>query len=253
MDTLFVGQTIVELDQVESTNTYAINLIKEMQVAEGAIICTYNQTKGRGQLGNTWLAERGKNLTFSLILHPGFLRINNQFYLSKIISLAIFGMLTDFLNPSLYDIKIKWPNDILVNNQKIAGVLIENILRANFLQSAVIGVGININQNDFTDVDKEATSLNCLLQQEFNLKDALHIFCRHFEALYLSLKQNKFEKITADYLTSLYGFKKPAIYQADERIFSAEIVNVEENGLLVLHTEENKIEKFNFKEIRLIR
>src|ERR1700749_2378351 len=119
MDTLFIGQHILELDETESTNTYATNLIKEIQVAEGAIVFTHNQTKGRGQLGNTWQAESGKNLTFSLILHPSFLAVDKQFYLSKITSLAVFGMLTDFLNPSLYDIKVKWPNDILVNTRNV--------------------------------------------------------------------------------------------------------------------------------------
>ncbi|MFI5140988.1 MAG: biotin--[acetyl-CoA-carboxylase] ligase [Bacteroidia bacterium] len=138
MDTLFIGQHILELDAAESTNTYATNLIKEIQVAEGTIVFTHNQTKGRGQVGNTWQAETGKNLTFSMVLHPNFLAVEKQFYLSKITSLAVFGMLTEFLNTSLYDIKIKWPNDILVNDKKIAGILIENILRGNFLQSSVM-------------------------------------------------------------------------------------------------------------------
>jgi len=252
MDTLFVGQHLFELDETESTNTYATNLIKELPVAEGSIVLTHNQTKGRGQVGNTWQAESCKNLTFSLILHPNFLAVDKQFYLSKITSLAVFGMLTDFLNPSLYDIKIKWPNDILVNNRKIAGILIENMLRANFLQSSVIGVGININQQSFHNVDKQVTSLGILLQQDFDLKEMLHVFCKHFEALYLQLKQGNFNKISETYFKQLYKFDEFATYQAKEKTFTAKITHVEENGLLVLTTEHNEIAKFNFKEVTLL-
>lgn len=252
MDTLFIGQHILELDETESTNTYATNLIKEVHVAEGAIVLTHNQTKGRGQVGNTWQAERAKNLTFSLVLHPNFLSVDKQFYLSKITSLAVFGMLTDFLNPSLYDIKIKWPNDILVNDKKIAGILIENILRGNFLQSSVIGVGININQQSFNNVDKLATSLGILLQKDFDLKEMLHIFCKHFEALYLLLKQNNIDKISQTYFKQLYKFDEWAVYQSKEQKFRAKITKVEESGLLVLTTDKNELLKFNFKEVQLI-
>jgi BirA family biotin operon repressor/biotin-[acetyl-CoA-carboxylase] ligase len=253
MDTLFVGQHILELDVIESTNTYATNLIKETQVVEGTIVLTHNQTKGRGQVGNTWQAEGGKNLTFSLVLHPNFLAVDKQFYLSKITSLAVFGMLTNFLNTSLYDIKIKWPNDILVNDRKIAGILIENVLRGIFLQSSVIGVGVNINQQQFMNVDKQVTSLGLLLQKDFDLKEMLHAFCKHFEALYLTLKQGNFNKISEVYFQNLYKFNEFAFYQAAEKTFTAKITGVEESGLLVLTTEQNELVKFNFKEVTLLR
>ena len=252
MDTLFIGQHILELDEIESTNTYATNLIKETQVAEGTVVFTHNQTKGRGQVGNTWQAESGKNLTFSMVLHPSFLAVDKQFYLSKITSLAVFGMLTDFLNTSLYDIKIKWPNDILVNDKKVAGILIENILRGNFLQNSVVGVGININQQSFSNVDKQATSLGILLQKDFDLKEMLQAFCKHFEALYLSLKLNNFDKISQAYFKQLYKFEEWAVYQSKNQKFTAKIIKVEETGLLVLTTEQNELLKFNFKEVQLI-
>ena len=249
METLFVGQTFIDLDETHSTNSYATNLLKQTSVAEGTLVFTKNQTKGRGQLGNTWQAEEGKNITFSLILHPIFLTVDKQFYLSKITSLAVFGMLTEFLNLSLYDIKIKWPNDILVNNGKIAGILIENILRGSFLQSSVIGVGININQLNFVDIHKQTTSLALLLKKEFNVKQSLSLFCKHFEAFYLMLKQGNFDKITQAYLQQLYKFNQWANYQASNKTFSAKITGIEENGLLLLVTKQNEVLKYNFKEI----
>lgn len=249
MDTLFVGQNIINLDETESTNTYATNLLKQIPVAEGTLVFTNKQTAGRGQVGNIWQAESGKNLTFSLVLHPNFLTADKQFYLSKITSLAVFGMLTEFLDSSLYDIKIKWPNDILVNNQKIAGILIENILRANFLQSSVIGVGININQTNFASINKQVTSLAALLKKEFDLKELLHLFCKRFEALYLTLKQGNFTKITQAYLQQLYRFNQWANYHASNETFNAKIIRIEENGLFVLSNRQNQTLIFNFKEI----
>jgi BirA family biotin operon repressor/biotin-[acetyl-CoA-carboxylase] ligase len=252
MDTLFVGQNIINLDEIESTNTYATNLLKEIPVADGTLIFTNKQTKGRGQVGNTWQAESGKNLTFSLVLHPGFLPADKQFYLSKITSLAVFGLLTEFLDSSLYDIKIKWPNDILVNKQKIAGILIENILRTNYLQSSVIGVGININQLNFVGITKQATSLAALLHKEFALKELLHLFCKHFEVLYLTLKQGNFTKINQAYLQHLYRFNEWANYHASNETFNAKITRIEENGLLVLSNQQNKMLAFNFKEVAFV-
>ena len=249
MDTLFVGRNILELDIVDSTNSYAIDMIKQVNIAEGSIIFTYNQTKGRGQMGNVWQSESGKNLTFSLVLHPHFLSIDKQFYLSKITSLAVLEMLTHFLNTSLYDIKIKWPNDILVNEEKIAGILIENILRGNFLQSSVIGVGVNINQRGFQELAKKATSLAVLLEKELVIKEALSLFCSHFEAYYLMLKQAHFEKITQLYLGSLYRFNERAKFTAKEESFQAILTHVEESGLLVLTKDTHEVLKFNFKEV----
>ncbi|MFI5142159.1 MAG: biotin--[acetyl-CoA-carboxylase] ligase [Bacteroidia bacterium] len=252
MSTLFVGQNIIDLDETESTNTYATNLIKESQVAEGTLVFANKQTKGRGQLGNAWHSEGGKNLTFSLVLHPGFLSTDKQFYLSKITSLAAFGMLTEFLNISRYDMKIKWPNDILVNNNKIAGILIENILRGNYLQSSIIGVGININQLNFTGIDKQATSLAVLLNKEFNLKDLLQLFCKHFEPLYLTLKQGNYGKISQAYLKQLYRFNEWVNYSALQKTFIAKITDVEESGLLVLTNRQQDVMKFNFKEVAFL-
>ena len=253
MNTLFVGQNLIELSEVNSTNTYAINLLREAQIPDGTLIFTQNQTAGRGQMGNQWQAETGKNLTFSLILHPTFLSAEKQFYLSKITSLAVLATLTEFLPTSLYDIKIKWSNDTLVGKKKISGILIENILRGNTLQSSVIGVGININQKNFAGLENQATSLSLLLEKDFNVKEILSKFCEHFEAFYLLLKQNNFQKITEQYLQKLHLFNEYGMYRANEKIFSAKIIDVEENGLLVLSTTENQILKFNFKEVQLVQ
>lgn len=118
MQTLFIGQNRINLDEVDSTNTYAIAMLKSVKLPEGSLIITKKQTAGRGQRGNTWLAEQGVNLTFSVVLHPKFLSQENHFYLSMISSLAVFKALTECLNLSQADIKVKWPNDILVRKRR---------------------------------------------------------------------------------------------------------------------------------------
>jgi BirA family biotin operon repressor/biotin-[acetyl-CoA-carboxylase] ligase len=157
-------------------------------------------------------------------------------------------MLTEYLPASQYDIQIKWPNDILVNGQKIAGILIESVLRGSSVQSSVIGVGLNVNQQDFGEI-KTATSLSILLKKEFDLKTVLELFCKHFEALYLNLKQQHFERLNKLYLNNLYKFNQVANYKAGDKKFIAKITGVEESGLLVLNDEEGKVQRFNFKEL----
>jgi BirA family transcriptional regulator, biotin operon repressor / biotin---[acetyl-CoA-carboxylase] ligase len=252
MNTLFTGRHLIELTETASTNTHAIQLIKQGSVTEGTVVWAHFQSSGRGQYGNTWQAEKGKNLTFSLAIHPNFLAAEKQFYLSKITSLAVLGMLTEYLPASQYDIQIKWPNDILVNKDKIAGILIESILRGNLVQSSVIGLGLNVNQLCFEETKRKAISLSILLGKEFDLKTLLALFCKHFEALYLNLKQNKFDRLNKLYINNLYRFNEFADYKAGEKTFCAKLTGVEENGLLILKTKQNEILKFNFKEVEFL-
>ncbi|MGZ3864817.1 MAG: biotin--[acetyl-CoA-carboxylase] ligase [Bacteroidia bacterium] len=252
MNTLFTGQHLIELTDTGSTNTHAMDLIRQGGVTEGTVVWALYQSSGRGQQGNTWVAEGGKNLTFSLVIHPTFLPADKQFYLSKITSLAVLGMLTEYLPASHYDIQIKWPNDVLVTKQKIAGILIESILRGVSVQSSVIGLGLNVNQQSFPELKRKATSLQILLNKEFELKAVLELFCRHFEALYLNLKQNKFERLNKLYLNNLYRYNEFATYKTGDKIFAAKLVNVEESGLLVLETTEKQLLKFNFKEVEFL-
>jgi len=251
MNTLFTGRHIIELPELPSTNSYAMQLLKEGGLTEGTLIRAMHQSQGRGQYGNSWLSEPGKNLTFSLVMHPVFLAAGQQFYLSKITSLAVLGVLTEFLPASQYDIQIKWPNDILVNGDKIAGILIENVLHANTLQSAVIGVGINVNQMQFEPLKRKAVSMAILLGKDVDLQQVLERFCKHFEALYLGLRQSRLSQINTQYLHNLYRFQKETDFKAAGKTFSAVLSGVEESGLLTLETAAGP-RRFNFKEIEFL-
>lgn len=204
METLFIGKNLIFLPEIDSTNSYAINLLKNVKLPEGTVVHTANQLKGKGQRGSHWNSEAGMNVTASIILKPGFLDLKNQFYLYQIAALACYDAMAEILDSSQFDIKIKWPNDILVNSRKIAGILIETNIQNNRLNWCVAGFGINVNQTDFGDL-QTATSIKQLTTKEFLPTEVLKSLCRYFEKYYLALLNNKFEEINQNYLKHFFG------------------------------------------------
>lgn len=253
MDTLFIGKNVLFLPEVESTNTYAINLLRNVNVIEGTVVYTNNQTKGKGQRGAVWNSEIGKNITLSVILQPRFLSIQHSFYLSKIVALACYDLLTELLVNSHNDIKIKWPNDILVDKKKIGGILIENNINSNQFHYAVIGVGFNVNQEYFGELATIATSLKLEKNCDFDNAVVMQLFYSKLEKWYFKLKENKLDFIHANYISHLFGIND--VHQFVEKtgkVFVAEILNVEENGKLVLKKMDNELVSYDLKEIKLL-
>ncbi len=252
MDTLFVGKNLIFLSEVQSTNTYAIELLRNVNCIDGTVIHTNNQTKGRGQRGAMWQASKGENITASVILKPTFLAVKDSFLISKISALAIYDLLTDLLPNSHNDIKIKWPNDIFVNKKKIAGILIENQLNGNQISATIIGVGININQTNFNAIDAFTTSLNLILNTTFLVTDVLNLFCTKLEKWYLKLKTNKILDINDAYLQKLFGLNMALTFcDENENKFIGTIVNVDSLGKLEVIVN-NKKTAFDLKQIRFL-
>src|ERR1035437_6675835 len=149
METIFIGKNCIEIEKTDSTNSYLSKLLGEKTLFEGTVVITNRQEMGRGQRGTTWESEPNKNLTLSILLHPTFLRPDEQFQLNKAISLGVAGFVVGVLQVDV-DVKIKWPNDIYIRNKKVAGILIENSVSGNNLQHSIIGIGINVNQEKFS-------------------------------------------------------------------------------------------------------
>lgn len=252
METLFIGKNLHFLHEVESTNTYAMDLLRNVNAIEGTIVYTDNQTKGRGQRGSVWNAEIASNITASVILKPKFLSIDKSFYLSKISALAMYDLLSEILPNSQYDIKIKWPNDILVNRKKIAGILIENSFNNQFIQNSVIGIGLNVNQVDFNELNTTAISLRIIAQHEFNRNDLLMKIAGYLEKWYLILKQQKFELINQHYSDCLFALNTQMKFN-DElmNFFNATVKGVEEDGKLKLELESGICRLFEVKEVKM--
>jgi BirA family biotin operon repressor/biotin-[acetyl-CoA-carboxylase] ligase len=253
MQTLFIGKNLLFLHEVESTNTYAMNLLRNVNVIEGTIVYTDNQTKGRGQRGTVWSSNIGQNIISSIILKPKFLSIENSFYLSKITALAIYDVLTDILTSGQYDIKIKWPNDILVNQQKIAGILIETNIANTAIKEVVIGIGFNVNQMRFDEFERFATSLRLLTANDFDRELILNLLCEKIEKWYLKLKQQKLAFIDTSYLAVLFGMNKqmPFTDSVGNR-FEGKIVGVSNNGKLKIQLSNSVEKECDVKEVKFL-
>lgn len=251
MKTLFVGQNSIHLKVIDSTNSYASELIRETKPAEGTVIYSFEQQNGRGQRGNKWVAEPNKNGAFSFILYPSFLCADEQFALTKITSLAVSDLMAELLcdTDKMREIRIKWPNDIYIGPQKIAGILIENTLRDKNLQNSIIGIGVNINQKVFGQ-EFNATSLALLTEQEFDLKYVLERLCEFIEARYLQLKANKVDSLNTAYLQRLYQKDEWRTYATAEQTFEGKIVGVSSLGMLCVERYTGEVQEFNLKEIQ---
>jgi BirA family biotin operon repressor/biotin-[acetyl-CoA-carboxylase] ligase len=197
--TLFIGKSHIHLTQIDSTNTYAKQFIGQ-KGTDGLLITAQFQTEGRGQKGNRWESEKNKNIIATLLVYPRFLSGSHSFLLSVITSLAIRKTL-GYLAPK-ETFKIKWPNDIFAKQKKIAGILIETQLKGNFIDNAIIGFGVNINQQDMSGLPY-ATSLASLTEKFWNIEEALCIILEYFENYYLKLKNNHYSILLEEYNQSL--------------------------------------------------
>lgn len=251
MPTLFTGNNTIRLPIVESTNAYAQDLARQLKVPEGTVVITDNQTLGRGQRGNSWFCEPGKNLTFSLILYPPDLAADNQFVLTQLVSLAIADYVkSEYSKPD--EVKIKWPNDIYVGNKKIAGILIENSLRGNLLSNSIIGIGLNINQLDFGEL--KATSLALLTAKNFDLNASLEKVCSAIEARYLQWINKKQLILNAEYQKNLYLIQEPASFEIENRKVDGKIIGVNKSGKLLLSLIPNfEVLELGIKEIKFLK
>lgn len=244
-----MSETFIHLNETHSTNSYLRELImREKEQPEGTVVITDYQTAGRGQKGNSWESERGKNLTFSILLHPNHIPPGKQFILSQLISIAIVGVLKE------YDrhFTIKWPNDIYWKEKKIAGMLIEVDLTGSSLSNAIIGIGININQRHFKSDAPNPVSLTQITGKEHNLSELLEKILDSIVDAYNKYSPDNEEEIRQKYMALLFRNKGVYPYLYGEEIFNASIEGIEPNGQLILKKENGSIHTFAFKEISFV-
>jgi BirA family transcriptional regulator, biotin operon repressor / biotin---[acetyl-CoA-carboxylase] ligase len=246
MSKLFKSKEIIKLQKVDSTNTYLSGL--STQLTEGSIVWALDQTKGRGQGENKWESEPDKNLMFSIVLYPNFIKANQQFYLSKIIALAVSDLI------SLYTdrVSIKWPNDIYVGEKKITGILIENSIEGDSIKQTIAGIGINVNQTNFT-LAPNATSLTLLTGENFDIEEVLIMLTDLIEYRYALLKNGELTTVDENYNHLLYRLNRLTTYSADGKIFEGMIQRVESTGELVIKDNMGTIRKFLHKEVEFVK
>ncbi len=238
---------IIRLETVKSTNDYLQEKINELIMYNKVIVIASVQTGGKGYSNNKWESEPGKNLTISYLFRPDFLMPEKQFLISKFISLGII----DFLELYLLDLHIKWPNDIYANDKKIAGILIENSIIGDELYYSVAGIGINVNQEIFSQNLINPISMKNITGFEYSLDDCLDILMTMIENRYNTLKEAP-DIIDKDYLTYLYRYNIFHPFRFENKWFNGKITGLDSSGRLVIEKENGVVNIYGFKEVEYI-
>ena len=227
-----------------STNDMAMESLERGKMLEGTVFITDYQTAGKGQRGNHWESKKGENLTFSLVLKPFDLVVNDQFMLNIITSLGI----QDFLNRYLQNARIKWPNDLYVGAKKICGILIQNLVRERKIEYAVVGIGLNVNQTQFGS--PQATSMALAVGQKFETQALFEELVLSIEKRYLAWIEGKHQEMKSEYLKNLYWYGEERTFKARD-YFKGRIVGVSDEGRLLIETQGEQL-RFDFKEVEYI-
>lgn len=227
----FPSRRLIYMSECHSTNAIMEEMVKQNSVPEGSVVIANYQTAGRGQRGNTWVAERDKNLTFSLFVAPSFLRASASMYLTKAFSLGVTDWL-EKITPA--PVHIKWPNDILLNQKKVCGILIENQIQADRIAVSIVGIGINVNQHSFEFTS--ATSLLAETGKAWVLPDCFYDLINHLDYRYAMLQDKKFEVLQSDYLSRLFGLGNELMFGEGEQSFPGTVMGVDEQGRLEVRT-----------------
>jgi BirA family biotin operon repressor/biotin-[acetyl-CoA-carboxylase] ligase len=228
---------IVHIDETDSTNRW----LREQGGEENMVVWADYQTAGRGCGTNHWESERGKNLTFSMLLHPHDVPAQKQFRISRAISLAICKALGQHIG----DLSIKWPNDIYWRDGKIGGILIEVTLLGNKVKDCIIGIGLNINQRVFRSDAPNPVSMWQICEQETDCEQLLQEILQAFQEY--MCKSNKDE-----YQSMLYRRKGFHPYADKDGAFMAEIIDVEDDGHLLLRDDNGQLRRYAFKEVTFV-
>lgn len=239
---------IIKLSATDSTNTYLKKLAIEELPENFTVVAAEHQLLGRGQMGTVWESSVGKNLTFSVLVSFNRFKITDQFYLSMAVALAMLRVLNKYVKKKLF---VKWPNDILADKNKIAGILIENVLSGAHIRYAIIGIGLNVNQEQFSEEIPNVTSLKKIVGHAIE-KDELLVEIINSLKKYVNYVEKKdFSLLKKEYIAALYKYNSPAMFQDNLGVqFLGKIIDVSEDGRLVVELENEKTRKFNLKEIK---
>lgn len=236
---------LISLDEVDSTNNYVAKALESGHYEAGTAIMSRFQTQGRGQRGSIWQSRPGENLTFSFAISVDFLPVHRSFLLSKAVSLGLCEAVASMTG---VESKVKWPNDILAGNAKIAGILIETKVLTT--RHAVIGIGLNVNQTRF-DPQFRATSLSLELDRTVEVEKAAAGVVSHLNPRLDMLRKGAFEQINDDYNRVLHGYRSPVEFQTPDRSFEGMITEVDEQGMLLVKSRQGHAGVYAPKEIKI--
>lgn len=240
---------IIKLDAIDSTNSYLKKIILEKDISDYTIVTANFQTEGKGQLGYMWESEDSKNLLCSIYKKDLGIKVEDQFVLSMLVSLSIIRTLEKLNLPKLY---IKWPNDIMSDNKKICGILVENMVKQNSIKESVIGIGLNVNQDTFKNLPN-ATSIKKIKGAVFNIDELLNDLVNNIKKQFSDFSQSNIDLIFRQYEDVLYRMNIPSTFKNSEGdVFTGFIKGVNNLGRLKVLLEDNLTKSYSIKDILLL-
>ena len=233
----YMEYKIIHIEETDSTNRW----LKAHGEGTMVVVADY-QTAGKGCGTNSWESERGKNLTFSMLIHPTDIPASQQFRITEVVSVALCEVLEQYIG----DVSIKWPNDIYMGDKKICGVLIENRLQGNVIVDSIIGIGLNVNQTEFVSDAPNPVSLRQLLGREIDREALLHDFLETLETVSSS------ETTYSAYRNKLFRMGKQAVFSDETGRFEGTIQDVETDGRLLIKDLSGQARRYAFKEVQFV-
>ena len=240
---------IIKLDAIDSTNNYLKKIILNEGINDYTVVTAKFQTQGKGQLGTEWESEHSKNLICSVYKKNINIKVQDQFVISALVSLALVKTLRKI---NLSNLHIKWPNDIMSDNKKICGILIENIVMENYIKDIVIGIGLNVNQTIFNNLPN-AASIKNLIGTACSIDEILKDLVENIKYYFNELDKSSINSIFEKYEDALFRINKPSTFKnLKGEVFSGYIKGVSRLGKLNVMLEDNLVESYDLKEISML-
>ena len=233
------------LEETDSTNDF-LRHYTPREDEDMTVVWTDFQRKGRGQGSNQWESEAGKNLTFSVLIHPDKVRAQDQYIISMAVAETMHRFLSGMVDAA---IQIKWPNDIYVGDSKIGGILIENHLSGEHIKDCIIGIGLNVNQTVFVSDAPNPISMRMIDDREWNREEVLQGL---ISELVWQFQHFRFDIIRKKYRRHLYRREGFYPYRDAEGEFEAEMLEVENDGHLILLDTQGRQRRYAFKEVAYV-
>ena len=245
---MIIGSLIHRHEKVSSTNTLAAALLKDSNPPEGTVITASYQETGRGQPGNSWESEPGKNLLMSVILYPVMVRPADQFIISRMVSLSVYDLVAARTRAA----RIKWPNDIYAGNDKIAGILIENSIMGQTLGSSIAGIGLNVNQTEFRSGAPNPVSLKHITGETHDLQSIAGELISLLDKRYGMVISGEGAGLEREYHEALYRAGEWQGYSDINGEFEGLIERVMPDGMLLVRRRDGSSREYAFREIDYI-
>ena len=241
MNSSFFSKNQIKLNEIDSTNKFLLDLNKKRQFTNSVVVTADYQTQGKGRRANSWESEKGKNLLISILFKHN-LKIENQFLFSAAISLSIQELISQFTNEKVY---VKWPNDIMINNKKIAGFIIDNLFQKKTIHTSVVGIGINVNQLKFKKYNPEAISISLINSSVIDLGDLKDNLLNILDNNYNNMDDGFLKK----YNKLLFMKNSYMNFKIKEKIIKAKIHSVDKTGALLLKKKNKGLERFEVNQL----